>query len=572
MNVRKTLVALLLATLAAGAQPLLPDPEQCLSSPGMERLAGSLFAQRFEKGLGGARPEILPSDHPDTRLVQKVTDRLAKVVAFDRPHMRLQAKVVVEKEPNAFCIPAGYIYVHTGMLEYLRRIDKDKNIEDELAGVLGHEIAHAVLRHTIQSWRDLKDYKAVLDDPMVFQKTILAMSRAQETEADRYGAHYALRAGYQLTPMIAVYQNFPEVPARYRKESDHPSNAERVKQLKKYAAQLQMLMGLWDEALKSAATDQWLEARTVLEILAAEFPNLASVHNNLGWVYYRIYESQADPRPDFRVSPCYSKQLGLTLRGGGGELEVHPMLRQAEDEFLLAHQCDPDQEEASAGLATCYLLQNRLTEGHALLSAYAEPRQAALWNLKGLLAQKAGQASQAGEFFARALQLEPGYLPALFNAGKYQEALALEPTGYWADQARKRSGLSLQSPAPAARQEVLGLRLGMSQQEVASKLGPPAQEQLLESQTRRQWFPKQGLELWVGRDGLATIRWEPRQGDPTLGLKAGDSEQNIVARLGQPQRRSADDRGTAYWHYPSRGFTLELDPEQRLRALLVGQP
>ena len=118
----------------------------------------------------------------------------------------------------------------------------------------------------------------------------------------------------------------------------------------------------------------------------------------------------------------------------------------------------------------------------------------------------------------------------------------------------------------------MGLRLGMTEQEVAGKLGRPAQEQLLESQSKRQLFPKQGLELWLGREGLATIRWEPRQGDSSLGLKSGDSEQQIRSRLGEPQRRSGDDRGANYWHYPSRGFTVELDSDQRLKAVLVGRP
>lgn len=119
--------------------------------------------------------------------------------------MRLQAKVVVSKEINAFCIPAGYIYVYTGLLEHIRKQDKQHS-EEMLAGIMGHEIAHAVMRHSIQSWRDVKDFKAVLSDPQIFQKTMLAMSRAQEFEADRYGLLYALRAGYAVTPIFSVYE------------------------------------------------------------------------------------------------------------------------------------------------------------------------------------------------------------------------------------------------------------------------------------------------------------------------------------------------------------------------------
>lgn len=49
-------------------------------------------------------------------------------------------KVVFEKSINAFALPGGPIYVHTGLMEAAN--------EDELAGVMGHEIAHVVMRHS----------------------------------------------------------------------------------------------------------------------------------------------------------------------------------------------------------------------------------------------------------------------------------------------------------------------------------------------------------------------------------------------------------------------------------------
>jgi hypothetical protein len=551
---KKWLMILGLSACCA-AQPLLPDPEQCLSSPGMERLAGSLFAQRFEKGGMGFSPEILPADHPDTKLVQRVTDRLSKVVAYDRPGMRLQAKVVVSKEINAFCIPAGYIYVYTGLLEHIRKQDKQHS-EEMLAGIMGHEIAHAVMRHSIQSWRDVKDFKAVLSDPQIFQKTMLAMSRAQEFEADRYGLLYALRAGYAVTPIFSVYEKLPEMPNRLAaNESDHPSNSERVKQLKKYANQLKQLLGLWQEANQSALTGQLVEARTVLEILAAELPNLASVHNNLGWVYYQLYEREAHPA--FRVSPSLCQELGITVRGGA---EVHPMLAKADDEFLLASQCDPDMQSARVGLATCAVLRGDLDGATKLLAGYTSDVAPEVHNLRGVIAQQRG--GDGKEHFAAAAS----YLPALFNSGQYAAMLALEPTGYWADQARLKSGASA-LPKVSVRQEAAGVRLGMSATEVAKKLGKPESEEKLESSTFRQSYRKLGLELWLGQDGLRAIRWEPHGED---GLKVGMSIEELRSKWGAPANETTLDAGLTAWSYPGRGVVVEMQ-EGKLAAVLLGR-
>ena len=93
---------------------------------------------------------------------------------------------------NAFCTPGGYIYVYTGLIKYL-------DSEDELAGVLGHEIAHADLRHSTEQMT--KQYGVGLLFQLIFgsSSTISSMagslvnlgfSRADETEADMQSVIY----------------------------------------------------------------------------------------------------------------------------------------------------------------------------------------------------------------------------------------------------------------------------------------------------------------------------------------------------------------------------------------------
>ena len=575
-----SLIASLLLTGGALAQPMLPDPEQCLSSPGMERLAGSLFAQRYEKGFG-SKPDILAPDHPDTLMVQTIVNRLGKVVAFDRPHMRLQAKVVTDPEVNAFCIPAGYIYVNTGLIKLVRE-KHPKDADSALAAVLGHEIAHAVLRHSLQQWRTSKDFRNVLQDGDTFQKTLLAMSRGQELEADRYGLLYSIRAGYKVEPGIAFFGDLPEMKRRIDDTGGtHPVGSARVAQLKKYVGQLKQLLSLWEESRKAAASDRLSDAQTVLEILAAEFPNLPSVHNNLGWVSYEQFERGAAVRPPFRVAPAYTANLGLTLRGTNDE-PVPPMLQKAEDEFREALQCDPDMQEARAGCGACCMIRHDLAAAESVLNppVAVEKPGAALLTMQGVLAAQQGKTALASERYTSALAQDPKYLPALYNLGvldpvahkaELDQMVTLEGSGYWVDQARKGGATVAAAPAVVTLQGLGGLKLGMNSRDIAGKMGQPAGVERLASASDRQSYPKQGLELWLGPGGLTMIRSTPARPDPATGLQVGMAQSAVAEKLGQPQRVTQDETGTTYWHYPGRGLSVAFSGAS-LSALMVSRP
>ncbi|MBM3463998.1 MAG: tetratricopeptide repeat protein, partial [Armatimonadetes bacterium] len=333
----------------------LPDPRKALGDPALERMAGVIFSQQFEKqGFSGKAPTILPADAPETIVIKKITTRLAKAIQADHPAMRFQLKVVQDNDVNAFCLPGGFIYVNTGLLEFITANNKGVLDESALAGVLGHEMAHAVLRHSMQHWAQLKAGQSVLEQE-TFRKVMRAMSREQEAEADRYGALYSLRAGYQFSRLIKLFENMARKtnPNPDAKEdvsnSDHPSPWQRAKQLREYMRQLSQVMGLWDESLNSINTDNFDEARTALEILVVEFPNLATVHNNLGWVNYQIYERSLpeQKRGQQQFSYSYVPSMGVILRG------VDPTdkeaLENARAAFEQARRLNPEMVEAIEG-------------------------------------------------------------------------------------------------------------------------------------------------------------------------------------------------------------------------------
>jgi predicted Zn-dependent protease len=104
---------------------------------------------------------------------------------------------------NAFCTPGGFIYVYSGLIKYL-------DAEDHLAGVLGHEIAHAELRHS--SLRLQKEYGVqrllafalltvpvsttdVVNAAILKQLTSLRYSRKREAKAEEFSVRYLAGSG-----------------------------------------------------------------------------------------------------------------------------------------------------------------------------------------------------------------------------------------------------------------------------------------------------------------------------------------------------------------------------------------
>ncbi len=135
---RRALANLLLLSAAVSAcsiNPVSNLPEVTLITVEQEKKIGGEEAKKVEQEMG------LLDDPALTSYVDAVGQRLVKESPRqDLPH---QFHVVDMIEPNAFALPGGYVYVTRGLLALV-------NTEDELAGVVGHEIGHVAARHTVQ--------------------------------------------------------------------------------------------------------------------------------------------------------------------------------------------------------------------------------------------------------------------------------------------------------------------------------------------------------------------------------------------------------------------------------------
>lgn len=135
---------------------------------------------------------------------------------------------------NAFCTPGGFIYVYTGIIKYLDN-------ETELAGVMGHEIAHADRRHSASQMITQYGASALISiltsdtsnqqiAGLATNLLLLKYSRSDETQADDYSVRYLLPTDYDPQGAKYFFQKISAAGGRSVPEflSTHPNPVNRV--------------------------------------------------------------------------------------------------------------------------------------------------------------------------------------------------------------------------------------------------------------------------------------------------------------------------------------------------------
>lgn len=151
---------------------------------------------------------------------------------------------IIDKDDvvNAFCTPGGYIYVYTGLIKFL-------DSEDQLAGVIGHEIAHADLRHSTRQMTKLYGVQVltsvVLGDREALKKVTnglvgLKFSRTHETESDNASVRYLCSTPYNAAGGGGFFEKIVENGGGGTPEfmSTHPSPDNRVENFKNQKVQM----------------------------------------------------------------------------------------------------------------------------------------------------------------------------------------------------------------------------------------------------------------------------------------------------------------------------------------------
>ncbi|NLC35270.1 MAG: M48 family metallopeptidase [Alcaligenaceae bacterium] len=217
--------------------------------------------QQYSQMMGQARAQgALDANAAQVRRVQTITNRLIAQVAAFRPDARSwpwEVHVISSDEVNAWCMPGGKMAIYTGL------INRIKPTDDELAAVLGHEMAHALREHSREQISQqmatqvgLSVLSAVtgvaavgdLGSALTNVMFTLPNSRTHESEADLIGVELAARAGYDPRAAVTLWQKMAALgggsaPPEFL--STHPSASTRSAELQRNA---QKVMPLYEAA------------------------------------------------------------------------------------------------------------------------------------------------------------------------------------------------------------------------------------------------------------------------------------------------------------------------------------
>ena len=227
----------------------------------LERSATQQYAQMLEQAAG--KNALGAKDHPQVLRLRAIAQRIIPYAVEWNPRAkawRWEVNLIGSSQINAFCMPGGKIAFYSGILKTLALTD------DEVAMVMGHEIAHALREHARE--RMGKNAATGMGANLLSQvlglgqigQTVtqygaqlltLEFSRADESEADLVGMELAARAGYDPRAGVTLWQKMGAAnkgaPPQWL--STHPSGTSRIAEIE---ANLPKVMPLFAKATKPA--------------------------------------------------------------------------------------------------------------------------------------------------------------------------------------------------------------------------------------------------------------------------------------------------------------------------------
>ena len=251
---RITAAGLSLLLAACAINPESGRPETVFTTQQGEIEQGQKAAEEVKQHIGLVEDEALAG------YIDAIGQQLVPHAA--RSDLEYHFHIVEMKEPNAFALPGGFIYVSRGLLAYT-------NNEDELANVIGHEIGHVSARHSVSRQTSgvilapvaiaagVGGWATSIVSPRLGQVVagttalpgilaIASYSRGQERQADKLGQRYAADAGWDPMAMSSFMTTLAregalheDRPAELKIFASHPPSEERAQETKKNASNLE---------------------------------------------------------------------------------------------------------------------------------------------------------------------------------------------------------------------------------------------------------------------------------------------------------------------------------------------
>ena len=225
----------------------------------------SLSTQQYQEFMKSAK---LSTNATNTAMVKRVGEKLATAVtnylrsngmADDLQYYKWQFNLVQNNQVNAWCMPGGKIVVYEGIMNLV-------GSDDELAVVIGHEVAHAVAKHSNErmSQQVLAEYGAQAIGIFTSGKSAATQqiaqqvyglgaqygvmqpfSRKHESEADKMGLVLMTIAGYNPDVAVTFWQKMAATTTQEPPEfmSSHPSHATRIADIQKWLPEVKKQYG-----------------------------------------------------------------------------------------------------------------------------------------------------------------------------------------------------------------------------------------------------------------------------------------------------------------------------------------
>jgi predicted Zn-dependent protease len=321
-------------------------------------------------------------------------------------------KFFIVKDPtmNAFAVPGGYIFLHTGMIMMAER-------EGELAGVMAHEISHVHCRHMAKMMEKSRAVTiaslagaiasvflgGALAQPLIMgvmggsEAAMLAYSRDNEGEADATGFKWMVKAGYNPRDMVSIFNKMNKhrwfeggkVPLYLR---THPFTDDRI-------VELSHQLSIHQSELPPPRDNPDFQYFTV---------KLEAICGNPNQLLRRMTQ---DAIRDPRNPVCqYGKALALA------NLEK---ATEATAAFQQALKLTPEQPLIQRDLAIFYFHQNRFQESQQLLDQLSRrfPQDDVVLYFLGRIYQERKQLDQALPLFEKVHQLNPTFSEVYYNLG-----------------------------------------------------------------------------------------------------------------------------------------------------------
>lgn len=188
--------------------------------------------------------KMLPDSDAKVKTLRRVADRLLAQIPDDEKKIwHFTFDVVQSKDVNAFALPGGPVFFYTGLIDKL-------DTEDQMAGVLAHELTHSRKEHWAKAYADQQKRALGLNILLILVRAngtaanianiandvvlTLPFSRKHETQADEMGFDLMVKAGFNPQGMVDVFEMLRKVSGGGKPPewlSTHPDDKNRIKRL-----------------------------------------------------------------------------------------------------------------------------------------------------------------------------------------------------------------------------------------------------------------------------------------------------------------------------------------------------